>query len=620
MNNLIKSLLTFALSIVAVVAVHAETQTTFEVNAPMLTGEGEPFRVEFTLNAKPDDNSFVAPSFEGLSVIAGPSTSQGRSIQFINGSMSQTITYTITYVVVAEQSGECRIEPAKIAVDGTVYSTRETFVEVRPSGDSGTSGSGFGQERQQPTHQEQSLEQRANQQVGKDDLLLRINVSRNSVYKGEPLRATLKLYSRVAIAGSEGLKIPPFNGFWNQKLESEQGPFRETYGGKVYDAYTIGEYLLYPQQSGALEIAPAEITVYAQVVVSNPRANNFFFGGPEVYNIPRTLRSPKVVIDVRQLPLGAPASFGGAVGRYTMESNLSNSKIAANSAANISLRIAGAGNINFLKAPTLNIPSSFELYDIKTTEQIHNTASGSTGSRTFEYPFIARAEGNYTISPIEFTYFNPSEERYVTLRTDSFAVEVTPDPKGGSQTAPISTMGINKEDVRLLGNDIRFISLGSTALRSHVAPLILSPLYWAIVAAMVALFVIVYIALRKRIRDNRNTALVKGRRANKVAVQRFRAAAKYMREGNRHAFYEEMLQALWGYMSDRFNIPVADLTRESVREELLRRGATNEAREVVEIIAMCEEAQYSPVASCSMDEIYAKGIEIISKIESIVKK
>ena len=617
MNNLIKSLLTFALSIVAVVAVHAETQTTFEVNAPMLTVEGEPFRVEFTLNAKPDEDSFVAPSFEGLSVIAGPSTSQGRSIQFINGSMSQTVTYSITYVVVAEQSGECRIEAAKIAVDGTVYSTHETIVEVRPSS-GGSSGGGF--EEQQPSRQKQSLEQRASQQVGKDDLLLRINVSRTSVYKGEPLRATLKLYSRVAIAGSEALKIPPFNGFWSQKLESEQGPFRETYGGKVYDAYTIGEYLLYPQQSGALEIAPAEITVYAQVVVSNPRANNFFFGGPEVYNLPRQLRSPKVVIDVRQLPAGAPASFGGAVGRYTMEANLSSSQIAANSAANLSLRIAGAGNINFLQAPTLNLPSSFELYDVKTTEQIRNTASGSTGSRTFEYPFIARAEGNYTIAPVEFTYFNPTEERYVTLRTDSYTIDVTPDPKGGSVAAQVSTMGISKEDVKMLGNDIRFIALGSTALRSYVAPLVLSPLYWVIVAAMVALFLVVYVALRKRIRDNRNSVLVKGRRANKVAVQRFRAAAKYMREGNRHAFYEEMLKALWGYMSDRFNIPVADLTRESIREELLRRGAANEAREVVEIIAMCEEAQYSPVASCSMDESYAKGIEIISKIESIVKK
>jgi hypothetical protein len=260
------------------------------------------------------------------------------------------------------------------------------------------------------------------------------------------------------------------------------------------------------------------------------------------------------------------------------------------------------------------------LYDVKTTEQIRNTASGSTGSRTFEYPFIARAEGNYTIAPVEFTYFNPTEERYVTLRTDSYTIDVTPDPKGGSVAAQVSTMGISKEDVKMLGNDIRFIALGSTALRSYVAPLVLSPLYWVIVAAMVALFLVVYVALRKRIRDNRNSVLVKGRRANKVAVQRFRAAAKYMREGNRHAFYEEMLKALWGYMSDRFNIPVADLTRESIREELLRRGAANEAREVVDIIAMCEEAQYSPVASCSMDESYAKGIEIISKIESIVKK
>lgn len=599
----------------------AAEETKFTANAPMLVNEGEPFRVEFSLNAKPDADTFIAPPFDGLSVIAGPSTSTGRSIQFINGSMSQSINYTITYVVVAERSGECIIEPAKITVDGTTYSTAETIIEVRNTGsEPAQQQSGYNSSSQQQRQQPQSLEQRASQQVGKDDLLLRVVVSRSSVYKGESLRATLKLYSRVNIAGSEGLKTPPFNGFWSQRLESEQGPFRESYNGKVYDAYTIGEYLLYPQQGGKLKIEPAEITVYAQVIVSNPRQNNFFFGGPEVYNLPRHLRSPEVEIDVKSLPAGAPASFGGAVGRYTMEAHLSNSQIAANSAANISLRIAGEGNINFLQAPQLVVPTSFELYDVKSSEQIRNSASGTSGSRTFEYPFIARAEGDYAIAPIEFTYFNPAEARYVTLRSQEFAIGVTPDPKGGGTTAQISTVGINKEDVRLLGNDIRFINLTAGKLLSHSAPLVLSPLYWGLVIGLVLLFALLYVVLRKRIRDNRNTVLVKGRRANKVAIQRFRAAATYMREAKRHAFYEEMLRALWGYISDRFNIPVADLTKESIREELSRRGAATEAMEVVEIISMCEEAQYSPVDSTTMDEVYTKGIEIISKIESIVKK
>ena len=603
------------LSIFTFFAAQAEQDVNFETNAPMFVGVGEPFRVEFDLNAKPDDKSFVAPSFEGFSVLAGPSVSHGSSMQIINGSMSKSYSYTISYVLQASSAGQFTIGVATIAVDGKSYSTRKTPVEVRQGSDV-QSGAG-GQSSQQ---QEQSLEQRALQQLAADDLMLRVSVSRSSVYKGEPIRAVLKLYSRVNVIGSEGAKIPSFDGFWSQALECEQGPFRETVGGKVYDAYNLGEYILYPQQSGKLTIEPAKITIVAQMWVRSNRPRNSFFDSPhDIYNLRREVVSPAVTIDVKPFPAGAPASFAGAVGRYTMEANLSSTQIAANSAANIDVQISGVGNISFLKEPKLSLPTSFELYDVKTTEQIRTTVSGSTGFKRFEYPFIARAEGDYTIAPVEFTYFSPESGKYVTLTSDSFTVSVAPDKRGNSSSQVVSTL-IGKEDVKLLGSDIRFIKLTRPSLHSVVAPFVLSPLYFVVVLMMLLLAVVAYFVLRKRIRDNRNTALVKGRRANKVAVQRFRMAERYMKEQNRRAFYEEMLRALWGYLSDRFNIPVADLTKESVREELNRRGATEEAKIVTAIISQCEEAQYSPVESATMEEVYGKGIDIISSIESVVKK
>lgn len=603
------------LSIFTFFAAQAEQDVNFETNAPMFVGVGEPFRVEFDLNAKPDDKSFVAPSFEGFSVLAGPSVSHGSSMQIINGSMSKSYSYTISYVLQASSAGQFTIGVATIAVDGKSYSTRKTPVEVRQGSDA-QSGAG-GQSSQQ---QEQSLEQRALQQLAADDLMLRVSVSRSSVYKGEPIRAVLKLYSRVSVIGSEGAKIPSFDGFWSQALECEQGPFRETVGGKVYDAYNLGEYILYPQQSGKLTIEPAKITIVAQMWVRSNRPRNSFFDSPhDIYNLRREVVSPAVTIDVKPFPAGAPASFAGAVGRYTMEANLSSTQIAANSAANIDVQISGVGNISFLKEPKLSLPTSFELYDVKTTEQIRTTVSGSTGFKRFEYPFIARAEGDYTIAPVEFTYFSPESGKYVTLTSDSFTVSVAPDKRGSSSSQVVSTL-IGKEDVKLLGSDIRFIKLTRPSLHSVVAPFVLSPLYFVVVLMMLLLAVVAYFVLRKRIRDNRNTALVKGRRANKVAVQRFRMAERYMKEQNRRAFYEEMLHALWGYLSDRFNIPVADLTKESVREELNRRGATEEAKIVTAIISQCEEAQYSPVESATMEEVYGKGIDIISSIESVVKK
>lgn len=619
MKTLLKILIAVCATALGIGSARADEKVTFETNAPMLVSAGEAFRIEFALNAKPDDNSFVPPSFDGFDVLAGPAVSQGSSIRIINGEMSKSINYTITYVLLPQKSGDFRIGAAEAKVKDKTYRTRETIIEVRDNSSGDASGAGQSANRQQDDDNA-SLESKAGNQIGKDDLMLRLTLSRRNVYKGEPIRATLKLYSRVNVVGSEGAKMPTFNGFWSQELETEQGPFRETVGGKVYEAYNIAEYLLYPQQNGTLRIEPSELTVVVQVVLQSNRGfDPFFGGGHEIYNLRRKLVTPEVTVSVKDFPAGAPASFTGAVGRYTMEAKLSTDRLEANSAATATVKISGTGNLNFLQAPKLELPTSFELYDVKSDESLRTNGSGNTGYRRFEYPFIARAEGDYTIPPIEFTYFNPETEKYVTLSSQAFPIAITPDRNGGGASQGVTTVA-KKEDVRLLGNDIRFIKLGSPALRSHVTPLVLSPLYFIVAAAILILFAAVYAAMRKHIRDSRNTALVKGRRANKVAVQRFRTAAKYMKEQNRHAFYEEMLRALWGYLSDRFNIPVADLTKESVREELARRGAHDEARLITEIISECEEAQYSPSASVRMDEVYAEGIDIISRIESAIKR
>lgn len=610
-----KRLFVAILAVLMFCVAYAE-EVAFQTNAPMIVNASEAFRVEFALNAKPDDRSFEAPSFEGFDVLAGPSVSHGSSVQIINGSMTKSYNYTISYVLQASSAGEHKIGVAKIGVDGKSYSTQVTPIEVRSGGDD----SGAGDSPQSSQQQEQSLEQRAAGQIAKDDLMLRVNVSRSSVYKGEAVRATLKLYSRVNVIGSEGAKLPSFDGFWSQQLEAEQGPFRETLNGKVYDAYNLGEYILYPQQSGKLTIEPAKITIIAQMFVRNNRPRNSFFDNThDIYNLRREVVSPAVTIDVKPFPAGAPASFTGAVGKYTLEAHISLTEMAANSAANIDLKISGTGNIGFVQEPKITLPATFELYDVKSTEQIRTTAAGSSGFRRFEYPFIARAEGDYTIAPIEFTYFSPESRQYVTLTSESFAVTITPD-KSSPASSPTVTTIVGKQDVRLLGSDIRFIKLTRPNLHAVVAPLVFSPLYFVIVVAMLLLSVVLYFVIGKRIRDSHNTALVKGRRANKVAVQRFRAAERYMREQNRHAFYEEMLRALWGYISDRFNIPVADLTKETIREELTRRGAVDQAKDIISIISLCEEAQYSPVESATMNEIYGRGIDIVSKIESVVKK
>ncbi len=613
---LFKKVIVFIFALCSIFALRAEEQVSFTLNAPMVASVGEYFRVEFTLNAKPDSDSFVPPAFDNFDVIAGPSVSQGSSVSIVNGKMSKSVNYTITYVITPQKVGNITIGAATIEVDKREYKSAPTIVEVRDSAQ-GVSDGGA----QRGNSHRNSEEERAGQQVGKDDLLLRLVLSDRSVYRGAPVRAMLKLYSRANVAGSEGAKMPTFDGFWSQEVEVEQGPFRETYNDKVYEVYNLAEYLLYPQRSGRITIEPAEITIIAQVMVHTNRGfDPFFGGGPEVYNVRRELKTPEVTVDVKELPAGAPASFTGAVGRYTMSHKLSATEVAANSALTLQLTISGSGNLNFINAPKLSLPSSFELYDTKSEEKISTSASGSVGYRRFDYPIIVRAEGDYEISPIEFTYFDLEKKNYVTLITQPLKVVVTPDKSATTSPQQTVSMGVKREDVRLLGEDIRFIKLGSPALKSYVAPFILSPLYWVVVVVMLVCAIILYIAIRKHISDNRNVVLVRGRHANKMAIRRLRIAEKYMREQDRRAFYEEMLRALWGYLSDRFNIPVADLTKESARKELERRGAVAEAERVVTIIRRCEEAQYSPMASSEMEDIYTEGLDVVSKIESVLKR
>ena len=551
-------------------------------------------------------------------MIAGPAESSGQSIQIVNGAMTKSINYTITYVLLPQAAGNVTVGAAEVTVDGTVYRSNALPIEIVNEGKS--PGAGGTQSR---PREDSSPDVTAQNQIAKDDILLRAVVSRTSVYKGEPLRVTFKLYERVPVVGYNDVKFPSFNGFWAQELNTDNARRqRETFNGKVYETLVAKEYLLYPQQAGTLVIEPAELTAVAQVVVPGRRnVDPFFGGGPDFVNVPRKVQSPRINIAVKPLPAGAPASFSGAVGSFTMDAVLPQERLAANSAATYTVKISGTGNLTFVQAPKLTLPASFEQYNVKTTESINTSAAGISGYRQFEYPFIARAEGTYEVEPVEFSYFDPSRMQYMTLKSKALELEITPDAKGGGDALVVQGRGMSKEEVKLLGQDIRFIKLGSPQLRSVREPFLFSAAYWVLFFGILILFAMVYVALRRQIRESQNVALLRGKRANKVAVQRFRAAKRYMEEQNRHAFYEEMLRALWGYMSDKFNIPVANLTKENVREELHKRGVSSEeSQRFTDIITRCDEAQYSPAASARMTEVYGEGVDIISRIEAMIKR
>lgn len=613
---MLKKILLFFVTLISCVGVVlADGEgVSFEVNAPRVVAVGEPFGVEFSLNAKPKD--FVAPSFEGFDVLAGPSTSTSSSVQFINGKMSQSVNNTFSFVVAASSEGEFTIGEASVKADGKTYKTQAVTVKViKEVGGNGSAGE---QNKKKPEGTAARL--------AEDDVLIVATVDRTNVYKGQPVLVTYKLYTRVAM-NAEGQKMPSFAGFWTQRLNIDSNRWlREEYKGKLYDACPIAEYLLFPQQSGVVKIEPMEMSVVARLQVKNPRRGHDpfadFFDVPQIQEVRRVVRSEELTLNVKALPEGAPASFSGAVGEFEMQVTPPADEIEANSAVTYVVKISGTGNLSMIQAPQIALPTTFEQYSVKSSESIQTTARGVSGYRQFEYPMIARAEGDFFIPALEFTYFNPRLAKYVTLTAEEYAIHVAPDAsaQSGMPNAALVS-GIDKEDIKFLGRDIRFIKLSEGEFEQRGKVFMFGGLWWAIVAGMIALFGAVVAWLSSYLKQMRNQATLKGKRANKVALARFRAAEKYMKEQNTRGFYEEMLRGLWGYLGDKLNIPASDLTKENVRETLTRKGASVEDVErYVGLITDCEYAQYAPSAGIHVEDAYLRGVEAISRLEAVINK
>ena len=616
----------FLLVLVALlVSWSAWAQVTFRAEAPLLVSLDERVRVEFTVNKEPDgDNTFQAPTFEGFNIIAGPSISTGMEMQWINGHQTTNYSRSYTFILKPLSAGKHTIASASISVDGKKYTTQPIVLEVINEGGSASSAqSSVGANRgsAQQSQGGQRPDKQADKRITSDDIFIMLTVSDKEVYKGEALRATLVLYTRVGYPDIRGFDLPLFNDFWTQELPSPNERSRAEYNGRVYDTYKLTEHIIAPQRTGELKISPAELDVAIQIVTQDNSNHGFFFGGRQVSIVNRKLRSAPVTIKVKEFPEGAPASFKGAVGSFTLSSKAPEATMSANSSNEISVTISGSGNLKFVTAPRLNLPASFELYDTKVADNIRTTASGASGSITYSYPFVARSAGEYHIDPIVFSYFDLNTKQYKTLSTEPFVITVTGD--GSVATTATPAAGLYSDyggHMKQLDRDIRFIHTGTLPAKA-ASLFIFSPIYWLLVVLAIAAFIVVYVVMRKRIRENRNIVARRMRQADKVAVQRLRMAQRSMAEGNRHAFYEEMLRAMWGYISDKFNIPISNLTKETIREELYRRGVSAaDAEQFCQIISRSDEAQYAPSTDSDMGEVYGDAVAVISKIEDVIKR
>lgn len=602
-----KKITLFIIIILSTVGSVLAAPVTFVMRAPSVVAAGERFRIEFILS-NAGAEKFNPPSFTGLDVLAGPVVSTGTIVEIVNGKQTQSSSFTYTYTVEATAKGKATISASSVVADnGKSYSTNATSIEIA-SGQggqgSGTSSRGGG----------------GSAKLTNESILLKMEVNKSDVYKGEAVVASLRLYTQVGIAGFEEAKLPAFNGFWKQELDMTQSQSsRATVGGKVYESQILKQWLIYPQRTGAMEIEQSDFTVVAQVVTqTDPTGSlfdNFFGGGQSVENVKRKLIAPAVKIRVKELPQPMPANFSGGVGKFTLTSEISSKEVTANSGGSVILKLSGAGDFPLIDAPVIEMPSGFEKYDTKQTEQITNTTAGTTGSRTWEYPFIARAEGDFTIASTTMSYFDPTQGKYVELRTNDFTIKVLHDTNPGS-TAGAIVSGVTKEDLKMLGQDVRYIHTQKLNMVKRGNLFLWSITFFISLILIALAFAAMLLLLKKRISNRADVVRTKNKKANSVALRRLKKAKGYMNSGNETGFYEEMLRALWGYMGDKLAISVSDLNKERLREEFVKRGVDEQnGEEFLNLISECEMAQYSPSGSIQISSAYQAALDLIGKLE-----
>ena len=599
-------------TILAAWQVKAADKVRFVAEAADVVVSGDQVRLVFTVNSQ-DIKDFRAPSIKGFDVLMGPSRSQQSSIQIINGKRTSNSSTAFTYILLAGSPGTYTIPAASVEVNGEKVFSNAISIKVLPqdqnSGNSSNNGGGSASS---------SRSQAAGSRISANDLFITATASKTTVHEQEAILLTYKVYTVVNLRQLYG-KMPDLKGFHTQEVELPQQKIftLEHYKGRNYNTTVWSQYVLFPQQTGKLEIPSITFDgVVAQQTVSDDPFDAFFNGGGYV-EVKKKITTPKVVINVQPLP-AKPAGFSGAVGEFKLASSINATDVKTNDAVTIKLTLSGTGNMKLIGTPEVKFPQDFEIYDPKVTDDYKLTNSGLTGTKTFEYLAIPRHAGNFTIPAVEFTYFDLKSNSYKTLKTEAYNLKVA---KGQGNADQVISDFTNKESVKMLGKDIRFIKLGDSSLRPKGDFFFGTVGYYLCYLIPLLLFVVFAVIYRQKALENANVAKVKTKKANKVATRRMKLAGKLLAENKKNEFYDEVLKALWGYISDKLSIPVSQLSKDNIEAELTNYGVQEALiAEFIGVLNECEYARYAPGnENEAMDKVYSASVEVISKMENSIK-
>ena len=604
-----KKLIIILMALIAYSTQMLADKVSFTASAPDAVVVGDQFRLSYTVTTQ-KVKDFRAPSIKGFDVLMGPSRSQQSNTQIVNGNVTSTSSITFTYILMANNAGEYTIPGASIVADGDQMVSNSVRIKVLPQ-DQGSSNSSSSSS----THSSSGTG------VSNQDLFITASASKTNVYEQEAFVLTYKIYTRESNLQLNNAKLPDFKGFHSQEIEMTTNArwTPEHYQGRNYYTTVYRQFVLFPQQSGKLYIDPAQFQMtVGKPVQSDDPFDAFFNGGSNVIEIKKSISTPKIAINVNPLPAGKPADFSGGVGEFNISSSINNKELKTNDAITIKLVIAGTGNLKLISNPEIKFPDDFEVYDPKVDNQVRLTREGLTGNKVIEYLAIPRHAGTYKIPGVSFSYFDIRSKSYKTLKTEEYVINVE---KGAGNADQVIANFTNKEDLKVLGEDIRYIKQNEVTLQPKGSFFYGSMTYWLFYIIPALAFIIFFIIYRKQAAENANVAKMRTKKANKVATKRMKLAGKLLSENKKDAFYDEVLKALWGYISDKLNIPVSRLSKDNIEEKLRNHGVNEELiKEFLNALNDCEFARFAPGdENQAMDKVYSSSIEVISKMENSIK-
>ncbi len=606
-----KYILSLILLSVCIFKLYAE-DVTFVTNAPSATVVGAQVKLQYILKGGQGGTPTIPNEIKGFDILYGPSISSMTSMSIINGKTTSESNTTFSYTLMANQQGTFTLPAASIKVNGRNYTSNTIQIKVLPPDKNA--------QPQRAGSQPQAInsESTANN-IKPDDAFVRAIFSKTKVNEQEAVVVTFRFYSVLQIRNVGQIEYPEFNGFMSEEfhLPANRQITLEHYNGRNYYVVDVKKSLLFPQHSGKITIPSGKLEFILEVK-SGKRIQTFFGSQDLMTEVKKVLHTNPVTVEVSPIPTeNRPSNFSGGVGTFTLSSDISNTEIKANDAVTIKLTISGTGNMKLIKNPDLNLPKDFEVYDPKVTNNFSLTNNGLSGTKTIEYLFIPRNSGKYTIPPIEFSYYDLQTKSYKTLKTEEYTLDVAKDPNAGTSTG---TSYMNKhsveaeQDIRYLkNNDYKFVNPSDFQTDSITYYL------WYIIPSI--LFIVFSIVYRKQIKANADIAMMKTKKANRVASKRLKLAKKYLDTHDKDKFYDEVLRAVWGYLSDKLLIPTADLSRENVEIKLINQNVDELLiKQYIHIIDTCEFARYAPSESNeAMDKLYDETVDAIGKMENTLK-